>query len=154
MNNIVACYENQTLGEAAEIGGVHLEGPFISEHKVGAQNLNMYNVHCWKNSTFSKVAKGLIKIITFAPEVEGAHDTLNELRDDIIFSMGHTVATFEEANEAVERGAKHVTHLYNAATPFEHRNPGVFGAAWTNQSLNTEIIGDGIHSSCCCRYCI
>ena len=60
--------------------------------------------------------------------------------------MGHTVATFEEANEAVERGAKHVTHLYNAATPFEHRNPGVFGAAWTNQILNTEIIGDGIHS--------
>lgn len=147
LNNIVACYENQTLGEAAEIGGVHLEGPFISEHKVGAQNPKyVQRPTVEKIRHFQKVAKGLIKIITFAPEVEGAHDTLNELRDDIIFSMGHTVATFEEANEAVERGAKHVTHLYNAATPFEHRNPGVFGAAWTNQSLNTEIIGDGIHS--------
>ena len=147
LNNIVACYENQTLGEAAEIGGVHLEGPFISEHKVGAQNPKyVQRPTVEKIRHFQEVAKGLIKIITFAPEVEGAHETLNELRDDIIFSMGHTVATFEEANEAVERGAKHVTHLYNAATPFEHRNPGVFGAAWTNQSLNTEIIGDGIHS--------
>ncbi|CVY23975.1 N-acetylglucosamine-6-phosphate deacetylase [Staphylococcus hominis] len=147
LNNIVACYENQTLGEAAEIGGVHLEGPFISEHKVGAQNPKyVQRPTVEKIRHFQEVAKGLIKIITFAPEVKGAHETLNELRDDIIFSMGHTVATFEEANEAVERGAKHVTHLYNAATPFEHRNPGVFGAAWTNQSLNTEIIGDGIHS--------
>lgn len=147
LKNIVACYENQTLGEAAEISGVHLEGPFISEHKVGAQNPKyVQRPTVEKIRHFQEVAKGLIKIITFAPEVEGAHETLNELRDDIIFSMGHTVATFEEANEAVERGAKHVTHLYNAATPFEHRNPGVFGAAWTNQSLNTEIIGDGIHS--------
>lgn len=147
LKNIVACYENQTLGEAAEISGVHLEGPFISEHKVGAQNPKyVQRPTVDKIRHFQEVAKGLIKIITFAPEVEGAHDTLNELRDEIIFSMGHTVATFEEANEAVERGAKHVTHLYNAATPFEHRNPGVFGAAWTNQGLNTEIIGDGIHS--------
>ncbi|MBB4832048.1 N-acetylglucosamine-6-phosphate deacetylase [Staphylococcus hominis] len=147
LNNIVACYENQTLGEAAEIGGVHLEGPFISEHKVGAQNPKyVQRPTVEKIRHFQEVAKGLIKIITFAPEVKGAHETLNELRDEIIFSMGHTVATFEEANEAVERGAKHVTHLYNAATPFEHRNPGVFGAAWTNQGLNTEIIGDGIHS--------
>ena len=46
----------------------------------------------------------------------------------------------------VDHGAKHVTHLYNAATPFEHRDPGVFGAAWTNEQLNTEIIVDGIHS--------
>lgn len=147
LKNIVACYENQKLGEAAEISGVHLEGPFISEHKVGAQNPKyVQRPTVDKIRHFQEVAKGLIKIITFAPEVEGAHDTLNELRDEIIFSMGHTVATFEEANEAVERGAKHVTHLYNAATPFEHRNPGVFGAAWTNQGLNTEIIGDGIHS--------
>ena len=105
LNNIVACYENQTLGEAAEIGGVHLEGPFISEHKVGAQNPKyVQRPTVEKIRHFQEVAKGLIKIITFAPEVEGAHETLNELRDDIIFSMGHTVATFEEANEA--------THMY------------------------------------------
>ena len=106
----------------------------------------MCNVHLRLRFNISKKLRIEIKIITFAPEVEGAHDTLNQLHEDIIFSMGHTVATFDEANEAVDHGAKHVTHLYNAATPFEHRDPGVFGAAWTNEQLNTEIIVDGIHS--------
>lgn len=147
LKNIVAYQANQQPGEAAEIGGVHLEGPFISEHKVGAQNPKyVQRPSVSKIQHFQEIANGQIKIITFAPEVEGAHETLNALHDDIIFSMGHTVATFDEANEAVEHGAKHITHLYNAATPFEHRDPGVFGAAWTNKGLNTEIIVDGVHS--------
>ncbi|MCI2773873.1 N-acetylglucosamine-6-phosphate deacetylase [Staphylococcus petrasii] len=147
LKNIVAYQADQQKGEAAEIGGVHLEGPFISEHKVGAQNPKyVQRPSVSKIQHFQEVANGQIKIITFAPEVEGAHETLNALHDDIIFSMGHTVATFDEANEAVEHGAKHITHLYNAATPFEHRDPGVFGAAWTNKGLNTEIIVDGVHS--------
>ena len=75
------------------------------------------------------MANGLIKIITFAPEVDNAKETLNAMKDDIIFSIGHTVATFDEANEAIKHGAKHITHLYNAATGFAHREPGVFGAA-------------------------
>ncbi|RIO60853.1 N-acetylglucosamine-6-phosphate deacetylase, partial [Mammaliicoccus sciuri] len=58
----------------------------------------------------------------------------------------HTVATFDEVNEAVAHGAKHVTHLYNAGTAFEHRNPGLSGAAWVNDELSTESIVDGIHS--------
>ncbi|GGG94645.1 N-acetylglucosamine-6-phosphate deacetylase [Staphylococcus pragensis] len=147
LKNIVAYQANQQPGEAAEIGGVHLEGPFISEHKVGAQNPKyVQRPSVSKIQHFQEIANGQIKIITFAPEVEGAHETLNALHDDIIFSMGHTVATFDEANEAVEHGAKHITHLYNAATPFEHRDPGVFGAAWTNKGLNTEVIVDGVHS--------
>lgn len=147
LKNIVTYQADQQRGEAAEVGGVHLEGPFISEHKVGAQNPKyVQRPSASKIQHFQEVANQQIKIITFAPEVESAHDTLNQLHEDIIFSMGHTVATFDEANEAVDHGAKHVTHLYNAATPFEHRDPGVFGAAWTNEQLNTEIIVDGIHS--------
>ncbi|MEJ7530502.1 N-acetylglucosamine-6-phosphate deacetylase, partial [Staphylococcus hominis] len=65
-----------------------------------------------KIKTFQKTANQLIKIITFAPEVDGATDTLKALNNDIIFSMGHTVATYDEANEAVDNGAKHITHLY------------------------------------------
>lgn len=147
LKNIVTYKAHQDIVNAAEIAGVHLEGPFISEHKVGAQHPKyVQRPSADQIYAFQKVADGLIKIITFAPEVEGAQETLKALKDNIIFSIGHTVATFDEANEAVMRGAKHVTHLYNAATGFAHRDPGVFGAAWLNKNLKTEMIVDGVHS--------
>ncbi len=64
----------------------------------------------------------------------------------LFFQLGHTVATYEEAVEAVERGAKHVTHLYNAATNAFQHNSQVFGAHWSNYVLHTEMIVDGTHS--------
>lgn len=147
LQNIANYYQIQNRHDAAEIVGIHLEGPFISEHKVGAQHPKyVQRPSIEKIKTFQKTANQLIKIITFAPEVDGATDTLKALNNDIIFSMGHTVATYDEANEAIDNGAKHITHLYNAATGFGHREPGVFGAAWLNQNLNTEIIVDGVHS--------
>ncbi|OEK55634.1 N-acetylglucosamine-6-phosphate deacetylase [Staphylococcus equorum] len=147
LENIIEYQKQQNVLKAADIVGIHLEGPFISEHKVGAQNpAYVQRPSIEKVQQFQKTANNQIKVITFAPEVEGAHETLEALHDQIHFSIGHTVATFDETNEAVARGAKHVTHLYNAGTPFEHREPGVFGAAWTNDSLSTELIVDGIHS--------
>ncbi|MGN4239936.1 N-acetylglucosamine-6-phosphate deacetylase [Staphylococcus equorum] len=147
LENIIEYQKQQNVLKAADIVGIHLEGPFISEHKVGAQNpAYVQRPSIEKVQQFQKTANDQIKVITFAPEVEGAHETLEALHDQIRFSIGHTVATFDETNEAVARGAKHVTHLYNAGTPFEHREPGVFGAAWTNDSLSTELIVDGIHS--------
>src|SRR5699024_2398880 len=95
---------------------------------------------------FQNVANHQIKVMTFAPEVAGAQETLAAFHDDIIFSIGHTVATFDESNDAAGNGAKNVTHLYNAGTPFEHSEPGLFGAAWLNDKLSTEVIVDGIHS--------
>lgn len=147
LENIIEYQKQQNVLKAADIVGIHLEGPFISEHKVGAQNpAYVQRPSIEKVQQFQKTANNQIKVITFAPEVEGAHETLEALHDQIRFSIGHTVATFDETNEAVARGAKHVTHLYNAGTPFEHREPGVFGAACTNDSLSTELIVDGIHS--------
>ncbi|MCU5745793.1 N-acetylglucosamine-6-phosphate deacetylase [Staphylococcus sp. SQ8-PEA] len=147
LRTIARYKDKQNRTEGAEILGIHLEGPFISEHKVGAQNpAFVQRPSVKKVQHFQDVANQLIKIITFAPEVEGALETVEALHEEIIFSMGHTAATFEEANQAVEYGAQHITHLYNAATSFEHRNPGVFGAAWTNERLATEIIVDGVHS--------
>ncbi|MCO4339403.1 N-acetylglucosamine-6-phosphate deacetylase [Staphylococcus agnetis] len=143
----IAHYQQQQTTHEAEILGVHLEGPFISEHKVGAQNPKyVQRPTIAQIDAFQKAANQLIKIITIAPEVEGAHDVIKAYSNDIIFSMGHTVATYDEANAAVQCGVKHITHLYNAATPFTHRDPGVFGAAWTNPFLRCELIGDGIHS--------
>lgn len=143
----IAHYQQHQTAQEAEILGVHLEGPFISENKVGAQNPKyVQRPTIAQIESFQEAANQLIKIITIAPEVEGAHDIIQAFRQNIIFSIGHSVATFDEANEAVQCGVKHVTHLYNAATPYTHRNPGVFGAAWTNPFLHCELIGDGIHS--------
>ncbi|CDR65939.1 N-acetylglucosamine-6-phosphate deacetylase [Staphylococcus schweitzeri] len=144
----IAKYEaQQDINNAAEIVGIHLEGPFISENKVGAQHPQfVVRPYIDKIKHFQNTANGLIKIMTFAPEVEGAKEALETFKDSIIFSIGHTVATYEEAVAAVEHGAKHVTHLYNAATGFKHREPGVFGAAWLNDALHTEMIVDGTHS--------
>ncbi|OEL03569.1 N-acetylglucosamine-6-phosphate deacetylase [Staphylococcus casei] len=147
LENIVNYQQQQDKLNTADIVGIHLEGPFISEHKVGAQNPEyVQKPTIEKIRQFQDTANHQIKVITFAPEVEGAEEILKALHDKIRFSMGHTVATFEEANKAVNNGAKHVTHLYNAGTPFEHRNPGLFGAAWTNDGLSTELIVDGIHA--------
>lgn len=147
LKNIVNYQAQQDALNAASIVGVHLEGPFISEHKVGAQNpAYVQRPSVEKVQQFQEIANNQIKVMTFAPEVEGADETLSTLHDQINFSIGHTVATFDEVNEAVAHGAKHVTHLYNAGTAFEHRNPGLSGAAWVNDELSTESIVDGIHS--------
>lgn len=147
LKNIATYQTQQDTKNTAEIVGIHLEGPFISEHKVGAQNPGyVQRPSVEKLKYFQNIANNHIKVVTFAPEVDGAKETLATFKDQIIFSIGHTVATFDESNEAVENGAKHVTHLYNAGTPFEHREPGLFGAAWVNEKLNTEVIVDGIHS--------
>ncbi|WP_394523510.1 N-acetylglucosamine-6-phosphate deacetylase [Staphylococcus xylosus] len=147
LKNIVDYQEQQDSLNAASIVGIHLEGPFISEYKVGAQNpAYVQRPSVEKVQQFQEIANNQIKVMTFAPEVEGADETLSTLHDQINFSIGHTVATFDEVNESVAQGAKHVTHLYNAGTPFEHRNPGLSGAAWLNDELSTESIVDGIHS--------
>ncbi|MCE7785964.1 N-acetylglucosamine-6-phosphate deacetylase [Staphylococcus xylosus] len=147
LKNIVDYQEQQDSLNAASIVGIHLEGPFISEYKVGAQNpAYVQRPSVEKVQQFQEIANNQIKVMTFAPEVEGADETLSTLHDQINFSIGHTVATFDEVNEAVAQGAKHVTHLYNAGTSFEHRNPGLSGAAWLNDDLSTESIVDGIHS--------
>lgn len=147
LSNIANYSQQQSTDDCAEIIGIHLEGPFISEHKVGAQHPQfVQRPSSEKIRNLQQTANGLIKIITFAPEVEGALDTLNDLKDEFIFSIGHTIATFDQTNEAVTNGAKHITHLYNAASPFLHREPGVFGAAWLSEQLNTELIVDGVHA--------
>ncbi|EKI4488506.1 N-acetylglucosamine-6-phosphate deacetylase [Staphylococcus pseudintermedius] len=147
LHNISVYHQKQDVTNAAEVGGVHLEGPFISEHKIGAQNpafIQRPTVELLRH--FQEKAKGLIKIVTIAPEVEGASEVIQTLKDEYIFSMGHTEVDFDQANTAAAEGVKHVTHLYNAGVGFHHRNPGMFGAAWTNDRLSTEVIVDGVHA--------
>lgn len=91
-------------------------------------------------------ARGLIKLVDIAPEVDGAIDCIKKIKDDVRVSVAHTAATYDQAKEAFDNGAKHVTHLYNGMNAFHHRNPGVIGAACDNENVTVELIVDGVHS--------
>ena len=138
----------ETGTEGAHVLGAHLEGPFINPEAIGAQNpdyLLSPNI-----STYNEMVKDCedaVISITLAPEVTGAKELIKYLSEKgIICSIGHTKATYEEAIEAIKCGASHSTHLYNAMTPFNHRNPGVVGAIF-DSNITTETISDGIHIS-------
>ena len=87
-----------------------------------------------------KDSKGPTKLVTIAPEVNGAIDCIKALKDKISFSVGHTIANYNEAKLAFDMGANHVTHLYNAMTGLTHREPGVVGAAAENERVMAEMI--------------
>jgi N-acetylglucosamine-6-phosphate deacetylase len=132
----------QDLG-GAKVLGAHMEGPFINSKYKGAQNEN-YIVE--PDYNFIKGYEEVIKIITLAPEKDVNFEFIKLIKDktDIVLSIGHSDATYEEAMEAIRRGVSHATHLFNAMTPFNHRNPGIVGAAF-NSNINCELIADKIH---------
>lgn len=126
--------------------GIYLEGPFISMEKKGAQNpayIHKPDMEMLKR--LQQAAGGLIRIVAIAPETEGAMDCIREGRRGFRFSIAHTCADYETARAAIEAGAAHVTHLYNAMPPFTHRQPGVIGAAAEDDKTEVELICDGIH---------
>ncbi len=129
-------------GPGAEILGCHLEGPFINKEYKGAQEARYI-----QTPDFSKIERFLdvIKIITLAPEYQGSGEFIeNCLKHGIVASMGHTGAGYEQAMEAIEKGAGHITHTFNAMSPLHHRDPGVVGAAM-DSSVSCELIADNIH---------
>lgn len=146
LKSIKETKENGT--EGAQVLGAHLEGPFISYEALGAQNENYVLKPTIDN--FKKISCGYedaIISVTLAPEVEGAGALIQYLsKKGIVSSIGHTKATYEECIKAIELGASHSTHLYNAMTGFTHRKPGVVGATF-DTDITTETISDGIHIS-------
>ena len=146
----VAEYKKEQMidgsGEA-EICGIHLEGPFILPSKAGAQPVQYIMLP--SEETFQRwqeTAEGMIKLVTMAPEVEGGMDFVQKISSKgVVVSLGHTDATFQEVERAVEHGASQVTHLYNQMRGLHHREPGVVGAALTLNELKAEIICDEIH---------
>ena len=84
-------------------------------------------------------------IITVAPEIEGVRALIEHFRKQIVFSIGHTAADYSDAVAALEWGASHFTHLFNAMTGMHHREPGVVGAALVSAAATAELIADGIH---------
>lgn len=132
--------------EGAEIVGVHLEGPYINATRAGAQDrssIRTADIH--ELAALITEAPRLRWIVTVAPEVEGVQGLIEHFRDRVLFSIGHTAADHGTAVAALEWGASHFTHLYNAMTPLQHRDPGVVGAAFTSLHATAELIADGVH---------
>ncbi|MFG1734900.1 N-acetylglucosamine-6-phosphate deacetylase [Paenibacillus sp. 843] len=127
--------------------GVHLEGPFISPKWPGAQNPE-HIVHAnidWLEEWVSTYPD-LVRQVTLAPEREGALEAIAWLNNHgIVAALGHTDATYEEVEAAVEAGLSHGVHTFNAMTGLHHRKPGVVGAMLSDDRLSCEIIADGIH---------
>lgn len=139
-----AAYRGEDDGAA--LVGINMEGPFISEKKKGAQNgkyLHAPDAEMFRR--LQKAAGGLFKLCDIAPEVEGAMETIEALSSEVRISLAHTEADYDTASEAFKRGARQVTHLYNAMPPLSHRAPGLIGAAADNDAVAVELIADGVH---------
>ena len=132
---------------AAEILGVHLEGPFISAARRGVhpeRDLAKPSIELFNK--VQETADGLVRMLTIAPELPGAISLIEHAAAaGIIVGMGHTDATYEEARAAIQAGARHAVHTYNAMRPFDHRDPGILGAIMTDPDVTAEIIADGVH---------
>ena len=147
---LLKIFETATLaGDAADqarIVGINMEGPFIEPKRKGA-HVEGYIVKPDVEFFRECNAKSgnLIKLVTLAPNVEGADEFIKELKDEVMISVGHTTADYDTALAAIKGGAYHVTHLFNAMPPFVHRDPGVVGAAADVEECMVELICDGIH---------
>lgn len=143
---LVAAHTPSSPSPCAELIGIHLEGPFISPAKKGAQK--EFNIVPPSAALFEKlweVSDGLLKIITMAPEVDSALSFIREFSNRVHISVGHTAADYDTAARAFDAGADHLTHLFNAMNPLHHRKPGPIGAAFEHPEVFVEMICDGIH---------
>jgi N-acetylglucosamine-6-phosphate deacetylase len=131
----------------AEILGIHFEGPFISAARRGVHPPEWIvapSVELLRR--FTEAARGTGRILTLAPEVAGAPEVISAARQaGLVVSLGHTDASYTEARNAIERGARHAAHVFNAMRPFEHRETGVIGAVLTSPEVTAELIADGVH---------
>ena len=133
---------NKNYG-GAQVLGAHLEGPFINSKYKGAQS-DKYILQ--PNFSFIKNYTDVIKIISYSPETDVNLQFTKKIKENsnIILSIAHTNATYDESIRAIENGVSHITHLFNAMTPLNHRELGVVGAALTS-NVYCEIICDNIH---------
>jgi len=142
-----ASQDNSSRRGRAQPLGIHLEGPFLSHVRRGAHPLD--DLLPPTLETFNRLwqaARGYIRIMTIAPELDGALEVISEAaRRGVCVSLGHSDADFKSAGAGVSAGARHATHTFNAMRPLDHREPGIIGEALTDSRLSADIIADGIH---------
>lgn len=144
---IASFARGQKADSCAEILGVHFEGPFISHARRGVHPAE------WIAAPSVELLRRLLaaagdmgRILTLAPELPGALELVAQARAaGLVVSMGHTDATCDQATAAINIGAAHAVHVYNAMRPFTHRDSGVLGAVLTSPQVTAELIADGVH---------
>ncbi len=143
---ILAAMREVPISDARpRILGMHLEGPFLSPNRLGTHEASSR-----RDPDLALLDRlldsGPVRLMTLAPELPGATELIDRLLErGVAVSLGHTDATAEQANAAFDRGARSVTHLFNAMRPFLHRDPGIVGAALAREDVVVWIIVDGIH---------
>lgn len=127
--------------------GIYLEGPYFSKEKKGAQpEKYLKNPTIEEIDEFIKASNNHLKVVSIAPEMENSLNSIRYLKEKgIKVAMGHTNSTYDIARKAIDSGATIATHLYNGMRSFSHREPGIIGAALTDERVKCELIADMIH---------
>ena len=132
--------------DCARVVGIHMEGPFLSQEKKGAQNGQYLCEPDFPGFQRLYYESGrLIRLVSIAPELPGALEFIRSASRICTVSLAHTNADYETAKAAFQAGARHLTHLFNAMPPLLHRSPGVIGAASEREDVTAELICDGLH---------
>ena len=146
LRQIFASIKGAQTEDGATVVGINMEGPFLDPVKKGA------HVEKWIATPdvafvreLNQDADGLVRLVTLAPNMDGAEEFIKEMHEEVCISLGHTAADYDCASRAMKLGAHHVTHLYNAMQPFGHRAPGLIGAAMDDPECMVELICDGYH---------
>ena len=146
LRQIFASIKGAQTEDGATVVGINMEGPFLDPAKKGA------HVEKWIAAPdvafvreLNQDVDGLVRLVTLAPNMDGAEEFIKEMHGEVCISLGHTAADYDCASRAMKLGAHHVTHLYNAMQPFGHRAPGLIGAAMDDPECMVELICDGYH---------
>ena len=143
---VINCYQEYSPTEYGAVPlGIHLEGPYLCEERKGAQPaIHLRDPEPAMYQSWFK--SGKIRLMTVAPELEGAIDLIKfGVKHGVEFAVGHSVVSYEVMQEAIERGLRQATHTFNGMNPLHHRQPGVLGAVLSDDRLFAQVIADGVH---------
>lgn len=142
IENVAACPQPR---DGAQHLGIHIEGPYLNPERRGAQPLEHLRLPVPKEYE-EWFASGCVRLITLAPELEGAIPLIRRgVKAGVEFAAGHTAASYEETERAVDAGLRQASHTFNGMAPLHHRRPGVIGAVLSDERVYAQVIVDGVH---------
>ncbi|GAC91472.1 N-acetylglucosamine-6-phosphate deacetylase [Anoxybacillus flavithermus NBRC 109594] len=147
VENVANYMQTYNVPGQSEILGIHLEGPFLSPKRAGAQHpSNIIEPNIALFQRWQQKANGAIRLVTLAPEENHGLALVSYLKEHgIIASIGHSNAGYEQVTEAIRAGVTHATHLFNGMSGIHHRKPGVALAVLMHEEVVCELIADGVH---------